>query len=290
MNSLTDNPQPAVSTDPPSSRSQEGGDRLISFEDARFTYEPFPMGVVSPVFAHEVYEALVEDFPPLEDFVFKPHLGNKYSLSEVNNASLFHRRVKSHELWRRLFAEVKSPDFASSVLDMLRDNDIDVGVQQPGRGRIKHGRHFLGRARRREIGAGEFARSIAHRPRKIGLNTRFEFSMLPADGGNIKPHTDAPQKFVTLIFSMVKPREWDSRYGGGTDMLRPHDARKSFNWRNDQLEFDEVEVLETFPFQPNQCVIFVKTFNSLHSVPPMTGPPGVLRRTLTINIERAGVV
>ena len=53
---------------------------------------------------------------------------------------------------------------------------------------------------------------------------------------------------------------------------------------------DEVEKLRTFAFLPNQCVIFVKTFNSLHGVPPMTGPPGVMRRTLTINIERAGIV
>jgi len=33
-------------------------------------------------------------------------------------------------------------------------------------------------------------------------------------------------------------------------------------------------------------VIFVRTFNSWHSVPPMTGKgSGAMRRTLTINIE-----
>ena len=49
--------------------------------------------------------------------------------------------------------------------------------------------------------------------------------------------------------------------------------------------FDEMEVLHTYPFTPNQCVLFVKTFNSWHSVAPMRGPAGKLRRTLTINIE-----
>ena len=29
--------------------------------------------------------------------------------------------------------------------------------------------------------------------------------MLPANGGNIKPHTDAPQKLITLVFSIVGP-------------------------------------------------------------------------------------
>ena len=37
---------------------------------------------------------------------------------------------------------------------------------------------------------------------------------------------------------------------------------------------------------PNQCVIFVKTFNSWHAVYPMTGHGSqALRKTLTINIE-----
>ena len=34
------------------------------------------------------------------------------------------------------------------------------------------------------------------------LEARFEFSALPADGGNIVPHTDAPTKIVTMVVSM----------------------------------------------------------------------------------------
>jgi hypothetical protein len=59
---------------------------------------------------------------------------------------------------------------------------------------------------------------------------------------------------------------------------------------NRQLEFDDVRAIRSFSFEPNQCVVFVKTFNSLHSVRPMTGPEGAMRRTLTLNIERAGYV
>jgi hypothetical protein len=47
-----------------------------------------------------------------------------------------------------------------------------------------------------------------------------------------------------------------------------------------------MEVLHTYPFQPNQVIVFVKTFNSWHSVRPMTGTGSKhLRKTLTINIE-----
>ena len=48
----------------------------------------------------------------------------------------------------------------------------------------------------------------------------------------------------------------------------------------------QVEILETYPFQSNQAVVFAKTFNSWHCVRPMTGPDAqVWRRSLTINIE-----
>ena len=51
--------------------------------------------------------------------------------------------------------------------------------------------------------------------------------------------------------------------------------------------FEDMEVLDTYEFTANQAVIFVKTFNSWHSVRPMTGrDSNALRRTLTINIER----
>jgi hypothetical protein len=47
-----------------------------------------------------------------------------------------------------------------------------------------------------------------------------------------------------------------------------------------------MEVLDTYEFGPNQLILFVKTFNSWHSVRPMKGKGSKqLRRTLTINIE-----
>jgi hypothetical protein len=124
--------------------------------------------------------------------------------------------------------------------------------------------------------------------RATAIKSRFEFSMLPADGGHIKPHTDSPGKLITLVVSFCDEREWQASFGGGTTVLRPLDQRQVFNHLNRQLEFADTEVLHEFPFEPNQCVIFVKTFNSLHAVSPMRGIGlPVMRRTLTINIELA---
>jgi hypothetical protein len=69
-------------------------------------------------------------------------------------------------------------------------------------------------------------------------------------------------------------------------MVWPKDKTKIFNRVNSYLDFDQVEPMKTFPFEANQCLVFIKTNNSWHAVLPMTGDdPKILRKTLTINIE-----
>ena len=110
--------------------------------------------------------------------------------------------------------------------------------------------------------------------------------MLPSNGGHVVPHTDATRKVVTLVVSMVDDGEWNREFGGGTDLNRPRDVHLSFNHTNRLADFDDMEILDTYEFTPNQAVVFVKTFNSWHSVRPMTGTgTSIMRKTLTINIE-----
>jgi len=109
--------------------------------------------------------------------------------------------------------------------------------------------------------------------------------MLSGNGGNIRPHTDAPQKVITLVIYMVRPGEWNPAFAGGTSALKPLDVRKTYNDVNIQLGFDEVQCLYTYDFVPNGCVVFVKTFNSYHAVYPIQGREDLPRKSLTINIE-----
>ena len=70
--------------------------------------------------------------------------------------------------------------------------------------------------------------------------------------------------------------------------MRPKDTAANFNFLNRMVEFGETEEIGRYEFEPNQCIVFVKTFNSWHSVPPMkSGRPDVFRRSLTLNIEIA---
>lgn len=247
---------------------------FFSWEHLRLRYEPFPIGLARPVLAPDVYREMVDSFPPLERFATLAKVGDKFSLGEKFGAREFHAFVRSHPLWREFHAYLKSRDFVAGVLEALRARHVDLGFDldsSPGK-----------RLRKRLADALRGGSRIG----SLELASRFEFSMLPAQGGHVIPHTDGSSKIVTLVVSMLREGEWDPAWGGGTDVNRPKDATRHFNRLNRQLGFDEVEVLDTFAFEPNQAVVFVKTFNSWHSVRPMTAPDrSLLRRTLTINIE-----
>jgi len=242
---------------------------MFSYDHLTFRYEPFPIGIAKPVLRDEHYRRLLESYPPLELFKNIPKLGNKYSLSERFNPEQYRQFIRYQPDWRALHEWIKSEDFIQGVMDTLLQHHIDLGYRPPGE------RDWLKRLK--DIRRGR------------GLKTRFEFSMLPADGGHIMPHTDAPAKIVTLIVSMVGEGEWQPEFGGGTDVNWPRDPARSYNQLNRQAGFDEVDTLHTYEFTPNQAVIFIKTFNSWHSVRPMGGAGSdAMRRTLTINIEREG--
>lgn len=244
---------------------------MLSYDGARFDYEPFPVCYVKDVLGPDVYRRLVETYPDKEIFEYKPNLGHKYSLSEANNPENYLKFLSEASEWRAFYDHVKSNEFVANVLSMLIDNHVDLGLRRT--------RVVSGRASRK-------ASLLSRLRRQTELSARFEFSMMPADGGQILPHTDAPNKLITLVISMMEPGEWNMDWGGGTSICLPKDRTRVFNHLNKAMPFDAVETLKTFPFEPNQCVLFVKTYNSWHHVAPMTGPDGnALRKTLTINIE-----
>jgi hypothetical protein len=245
---------------------------MFDFRNLRFDYEPFPIGLMRPVLEQSFYDRLCETYPDRSLFEFKPELGNKYSASEVNNPENYKRFIRSTPEWSRLHAYVKGDQFIPSVLALLESHHIDLGL----------GRYSVVSSKPIKSRASALSRVL----RRTELSARFEFSMMGADGGHILPHTDSQNKLITLVLSMMKPGDWNPAWGGGTNIVMPRDRSLVYNQVNRSLPFSEVEVVKTFPFDPNQCVIFVKTFNSWHAVSPMTGKAtDPLRKTLTVNIE-----
>lgn len=250
------------------------GTDFFLYDHLSFRYEPFPIGIAKPLMDEALYRELVESYPPQEIFAYLPKVGHKYSLSEKYNGREYQTFIRSSPAWRDLHGWIKSDGFIVGVMSALKTRYIDLGHDKPKSAAQRTFKLIKNVARGRL------------RPGSARLSTRFEFSMLPADGGHIVPHTDLPSKVVTLIVSMVGEGEWDQTFGGGTDVNQPKDVRHSFNQLNRQAPFEDMEVLGTYEFTPNQAVVFVKTFNSWHSVRPMTGHgSSAMRKTLTINIE-----
>lgn len=243
---------------------------MLQFDKARFEYDPYPVCYTDEVFEPSVYQQLVAQYPDKELFEYKPELGNKYSLSEVNNPEKYAAFIRSNPLWAQFHAYIKSDAFIHNTLAYLKTQNIDLGFKKIKIVSGKKSRH---------------ASPLSLLTRTTELSARFEFSMMGADGGSIRPHTDAPNKLITLVVSMLGDEEWNPAWGGGTEIVWPKDPCKTYNHINGYLPFDEVDVLRAFPFVPNQCVLFIKTYDSWHAVTPLRGPAGALRKTLTINIE-----
>ncbi|MCB9831009.1 MAG: hypothetical protein H6807_00940 [Planctomycetes bacterium] len=248
--------------------------KYFDLENLSLRYRPFPIGLARPLFAPDLYAELLDAYPSKERCVPLDKVGSKFTLSEKFNPKDFEAFIADSPVWRGFHLWLKGPDFLQMVIAALEARNVDLGFKGPMSTWERKKRHF-----------SAFLHGRSNY-RSLELSTRMEFSMLPSSGGHVLPHADGFSKIITLVVAMARPGEWDPAWGGGTDLLRPKDQTLDFNRVNRQLPFDEMEVLDTFPFEANQAVLFVKTFNSWHSVRPMTGPgPEVLRRTLTINIE-----
>ncbi len=245
---------------------------MFDFTNSDFRYEPYPICYAENVFPSNRYQELCDRFPPKDLFEYKPKKGKKYSLSERNNGRKYRDFVAREPVWKDFHAYVKSNRFIADLLKFFDDKHVDL--QQTGYSVVSKRE-----SRRRSLMSRVLGRDE--------LSARFEFSMMGPDGGHIRPHTDAPGKIITLVFSILPPDQWNQDWGGGTQVCLPKDRTKIYNQANNYMDFEGVDIVHSYPFHANQCILFIKTYNSWHQVAPINGPKDAPdRKTLTINIER----
>ncbi len=260
-----------TATGPAGADSQTTRSRpMFSLDRLELRYEPFPYGVASPLFDEDLYRELVASFPTREYFGLN-RINVKYVLSERVNHRQYRAFLRSAPVWREFHRWIKSDEFIRGVLHQLALRHVDLGYRQ--RPRIARlGRRILfGLSGRRDY--------------RTSLGSRFEFSMLPADGGMVIPHTDSPSKVVTMVLPMVAEGEWERSVGGNTDINVPTVDRLRYNAKNGKGDFDEMAIAESLAFEANRALVFVRTYNSWHSVRPMTAPESsAFRRTVTVTL------
>ena len=250
---------------------------FFDYGQAEFRYTPFPIGIAKPVMPDARYAELVANFPPVELFESFEQMGKKgrkFTLSPKENKKRYDDFVQGNPLWREFHQWIKSRDFVYGALEML------AGASHRSRLPLRAARAARLVRQAKSLLRGRRA------PGYVPLEARFEFSALPADGGNLPPHTDAPTKIVTMIVSILEDGEWDEAIGGGTDVNWPKDD-------DQDLQSDEPGRRlrrDGGAATPTRSRPTSAWCSSRPSIPGIrwrrcTGPPGKLRRTLTINIE-----
>jgi len=244
---------------------------IFQFNTNEVIYKPYPVIYLQNFIDSHLYQNLIKNWPNINLFKEKPGLGNKYSLSERNNKHNYLDFINHNKYYLDLHKYIKSPLFVESTLEFLKFKNIDIALSNPKIVSKQSKNH---------------SSWISRIKKETEISARFEFSMMHSHAGNILPHTDDPNKIITMVISMNSNDEWSKKWGGGTQICEPKDERKIFNQKNSYLKFSDVKILKEFPYQENQCILFIKTYNSWHQVSPLKGPAkGPFRKTLTINIE-----
>lgn len=260
---------------------------LLNFESSEFRYDPYPIGFARHVLPTDLYQELVESYPELHQLIKREGLGNKYLLSE-HDGRAFRDFVAGRPAWREFYRYIKSPRFVRFMLEYLLRTNVDLALEGIP---FEENNLLKSRMHRMSTKASRLIRQLATfwRSGQMYLTSHFEFGAFPGNGGSQYPHTDTPRKVISLVLSMVKEGEWDPDWGGGTAIVRPKDPKQNYNFVNRYLGFDDVDVIDAFPFAPNCCVIFVKTFNSWHAVMPIRASASeAIRKTVVINVNIIG--
>lgn len=249
---------------------------MLNYNKVEMHHEPYPFAVLRPALADSDYAILADNFPDESLFGTLPKFPYKLSLSEKWAPENYARFIRDNQPWREFHTWLKSNEFIRKTVEFLGDNHVDLPLREAFETTPEKFKRYY-----RSLKRGHFP------AQGVRLRSRFEFSSLKADGGRVEPHTDAPRKVITLVLSMIKKDEWRPSFGGGLDINRAKCGKYAYNWQNAMVPWEETEIVSTVPFVPNQCIVFVKTHNSLHSVREMTQKGSkALRKTITVVIER----
>jgi len=259
---------------------------MLNLGNFDYDYRPFPIGVARPILDAGLYEQLADTFPDPSEFPAfrKDERGRitKFSLSARTHRRWLTRFLKENPPWMSLYSYLYSVRFLNDLLGHLEERGLRVTRKRPGGATywISMMAPWLARS-----GLPGLERLAFSAPRRFGsLGTKLEFSALPGNAGGFVPHTDSPGKIITLVLAFPRIGEWQMEYGGGTSIVEPLDDRHYYNYYNRSLRFDEVRVRRVVAYQPNQAMLFIKTFNSWHAVMPTSGADHLWRKTVTVNV------
>lgn len=245
---------------------------MINLNNNKFFYDPFPHAMFENAFDKNFYDNICKEFPieqKFEKFDYDKQNQIKQNKFVFNdNHQSFKKMLKNKHNISDLYSYLTNQHFRKLILDFLEQNYISLS-------KYEFNQNILNRAYKKIKKAKKFL---------------FEFSMIPTDGGYIKPHTDGADKLVIMVIPIVDNENLSKIVNAGTKILKPTDDKYKYNYLNSTVPFEATEVIREIPFKKNQFFLFVKTHNSLHSVGPMINPSAsdktLMRKTINFFIYK----
>lgn len=202
---------------------------------------PYPHIYVENIFPTEVYKKILENLPNGDLYTPIDSLG-KTKQGQYHNRHLFllpqaldKLQGEKREFWHAFSDELSAENFKKSIVEL-------------------------------------FADSIENREQSYKLNLDL---CRDTTSYSIGPHTDIPNKVLTLIFYLAQ------------DDKRPHFGTSLFTPSNPYFEdplcghhpFEKFKLVETMPYRANSMFGFVRSEDSWHGVLPIEDE-GAERNTL----------
>lgn len=197
---------------------------------------PFEHCVVDNIFPPALFEAIQDKWP--SDSVLKP-------LPETGRSTGYPERQVM------LF----TPDF----MDKLSSSDQQFWIQVA---QIAMGKEVVVSC------YNKFKSILQPRIAHIGGNLFLDAEMQVVSdrkGYEIGPHTDSPQRFISLLYYLSPEPEYESY---GTGLYQPKDSFKPTNYRVHH-GFEDFELHTRVDFRPNRLVVFPRSDISYHGVEPV---------------------
>jgi hypothetical protein len=213
---------------------------MLSLKNLTVRHEPFVMGIATEVFEPETYQELAANFPPLmlaKRCGTDKH-GLKFSLAEEFEKKRYFQFLSAVPIWQKFYNYTQSDDFFNNVFAAMDYNKIAI---PPG-----------------------------------GYCSRFEFSFIPAAGGTVTPHRDAPPKVIAFVIPFTP--QWRPEWGGSTDMLETDVEADDY-----EIPREDFRPIMEAPFIPNSANFLKRSANSWHAV-NCHGPADVFRQSITLNV------
>ena len=227
---------------------------MINFNNYNFYYDPFPHCTINNFLDQSIYEEMCKEFPNLnflkkiDEKKIKESKFDKFRLDNTNeNKKLFNSYINSSNVLKNFYEYINSNKFLNALIQFLLDNHVDLRIN------IKE----------------NLINKIYNKLLKRELLFDFEFSTISTNGGFISPHTDGGNKIIGFVIPIVNDDEILKIENIGTKIFRSNLDKYKYNFYNNTVPQENVELLKMMPFKKNIMSLHVKTFNSLHGVGPL---------------------